>query len=31
MADAYKLDKEQVSKLLNDLKTIRENYNLKLQ
>lgn len=30
MADAYKLDKEQVSNLLNQLKSIRENYNLKV-
>ena len=30
MADAYKLDKEQVAKLLNELKSIRENYNAKV-
>ena len=30
MADAYKLDKEQVAKLINELKTIRENYNVKI-
>ena len=31
MADAYKLDKEQVAKLLEDLKRIRDNYDLKVE
>lgn len=31
MADAYKLDKEQVAKLLEDLKKIRDNYDLKVE
>lgn len=30
MADAYKLDKEQVAKLIDELKQIRENYLLKV-